>query len=557
MMKNRFFKRVALAAMGLTFVTQSCTDLEPEIYSEITADNFFKTDAEYIAALGQAYTSFQGIGNHSNLWSTNELSSDELVVTTKGADWFDGGVLLQLHSHDFQPQNGFFNNTWGQIYGAVNTCNRLLATFEAIGTPEAEAFIAEIRGVRALWYYWAMDAFGNVPLVTSFEQTDPPSNSSRQEVYAFVESELNDIIPLLPTQTGLATYGRMTKWVALAVRCKLYLNAEVYTGTAQWAKAEADAEEIINNGGYSLEPLYADNFAINNQGSSENIFAFPYDKTFANGFNWPMMTFHYASQGVFQFTAQPWNGYSAVEEFYNSYIDPVKNPGPQGRVWKGLAVADPADAKIPHPTSLGTLDERLSNFIVGPQWNPDGSRALDPGYDRADPALPEKEADPDGEPLTFTPQHNEVYPFGWRQGGARIGKYEIEQGGTDNMSNDFVIFRLGDIILALAEAKWRQSAGDAEALALVNQIRARAGVDPYVSLDADKLLAERGREMFAEMVRRQDLIRFNKYGIAGWPTSGSYAKIVHDNAYSHYRNIFPIPQNQLDLNDNLEQNPGY
>jgi starch-binding outer membrane protein, SusD/RagB family len=555
MMNNRFFKRVALVALGMTFFTQSCTDLEEELYSEVTSENFLKTDEEFIAALGQAYSSFGGLGNHSNLWSTNEISSDELMITTKGADWFDGGVLLQLHSHDFQPQNGFFNNTWTQIYGGINTANRLIKTFEAVGNPAAEAFIAELRAIRALWYYWAMDSFGNVPLVTSFDQVDPPANATRKQVYDFVESELNAVIPVLPTANDISTYGRMTKWAALAIRCKLYLNAEVYTGTAQWAKAEADAAEIVNNGGFSLESVYADNFAIENAGSSENILVYPYDKVFANGFNWPMMTFHYASQGVFNFTDQPWNGYSTVEEFYNSYIDPVKNPGPQGRVWKGLAIADPDDPTIPHPTSLGTLDERLSNFVVGPQFNPDGSRAVDPGYDKADAALPEKEADPDGAPLTFTPQVNEIYPFGWRQGGARIGKYEIEQGGTANMSNDFVIFRLADIILSLAEAKFRQ--GEADALALVNQIRERAGVDPFATLDEDKLLAERGREMFAEMVRRQDLIRFKKFGAAGFPASGQYAKQVHSNEYSFYKNIFPIPKNQLDVNANLQQNPGY
>jgi starch-binding outer membrane protein, SusD/RagB family len=554
-MNGKLFKRIALVAVGMTFFTQSCTDLEEELYDQVTAENFLRTDEEFIAALGQAYSSLAGIGNHSNLWSTNELSSDELVVTTKGADWFDGGVLLQLHSHDFQPQNGFFNNTWTQIYGGVNTTNRLIKTFEAVGTPEAEGFIAELRAIRALWYYWGMDAFGNIPLVTSFDQVDPPSNATRQEVYNFIESELNEIIPLLTTETGLATYGRMTKWAALAIRCKLYLNAEVYTGTAQWAKAEADAAEIVNNGGYSLESLYSDNFAVENDGSSENILVYPYDRVFANGFNWPMMTFHYASQTVFQFTDQPWNGYSTVEEFYNSYIDPNANPGPQGLVWKGLAEADPDDPTLPAPTSTGTKDERLSNFVVGPQFNPDGSRTQDPGFDKADPNLPEKEADPDGAPLTFTPRINEIYPFGWRQGGARIGKYEIEQGGTPNMSNDFVIFRLADIILALAEAKFRQ--GEADALTLVNQIRERAGVDPFDVLTEDNLLAERGREMFAEMVRRQDLIRFKKFGAPGWPTTGTYAKLVHPNDYDYYKNIFPIPQNQLDVNDNLEQNPGY
>lgn len=537
-MKNTFLRRILLVGLGLTFFSQSCTDLEEELYDEITADNFFQTEEEFIAALGQAYSSFGGLGNHSNLWSTNELASDELLIATKGADWFDGGILLQLNSHEFQPQNGFFNNTWTQIYGGINTANRLIYTFEQLGTPEADAFIAELRTIRALWYYWALDAFGNVPLVTDFTATEAPANSSRKDVFNFVLSELNAVIPLLPTTVDVSTYGRMTRWAALAIRCKLNLNAIVYTGEARWAQAEADAQEIIDNGPFSLEAVYSDNFSVNNQNSSENILVYPYDATFAGGFNWPMMTLHYANQGQYSFSDQPWNGYAAVEEFYNSYVDPAQNPGPQGDVWTGLAL---------EPTT-GTVDERLSNFIVGPQFNPDGSRVVDPGVEASDP---------DGAPLTFTPEINEIYPFALRQSGARIGKYEYVRGGTSNMSNDFVIFRLADIILSLAEAKHRQSAGDAEALALVNQIRERAGVDPFTTLTDELLLAERGREMFAEMVRRQDLIRFQAYGNAWFPFSGEYSKIVHDNNYDHFRNIFPIPQVQLDANDRLEQNPGY
>ena len=115
------------------------------------------------------------------------------------------------------------------------------------------------------------------------------------------------------------------------------------------------------------------------------------------------------------------------------------------------------------------------------------------------------------------------------------------------MSNDFVMFRLGDIILSLAEAKWRLNPADAEALSLVNQIRERAGVDPYGALTPDNLLAERGREMFAEMMRRQDLIRFERWDDPWWEKTSSDPK---------YR-LFPIPQQQLDSNDNLEQNEGY
>jgi hypothetical protein len=526
-MKKSVFNKIWLTGLGICFLTLSCTDLEEELYSDVTADSFFKTEEEFIAALGQAYTSFQGLGNHGNMWSTQEISSDELVIATKGGDWYDGGVLLQLHQHEFAIDNSFFNGYWQQCYGGINTANRLIYTFQQLETPEADAFISELRAIRALWYYWLLDGFGNVPIVTDFTDAVPPSNKTRIEVYNFVESEINAVIDDLPTARDASTYGRMTRWVALAIKTKLYLNAQVYTGTAKWAEAIATAEEIIDDGPFSLSGVYSDNFSINNSGSTENIFVFPYDKVFAQGFNWPMMTLHYASQGVYKFTDQPWNGYATVEEFYNSYIDPVKNPGPQGDVWKGKALAP----------SIGTQDSRLSNFIVGPQFNPDGSRAVDPAAEASDPY---------GAPLTFTPEINMIYPNSWRQGGARIGKYQYEQAGTANMSNDFVVFRLADIILSLAEAKFRLGQ-TAEALALVNNIRERAQVDPFVTLTEENLLAERGREMYAEMVRRQDLIRFGKFDDARWE------KEVSD---AHYQ-LFPIPKQQRDANDKLAQNPGY
>ncbi|RZS95490.1 RagB/SusD family nutrient uptake outer membrane protein [Cecembia calidifontis] len=544
-MKNLINIRYFLIGLGMSFlVTSSCVDLEEQVFSAVTADNFFQTDEEFISALGAAYSSLGGLGNHSGLWSINELASDEIVIATKGGDWFDGGVLLQLHQHEFLPDNPFFQNSWNFLFGGINTCNRLIFSFQTLDNPNSEAFIGELRALRALFYYWAMDAFGNIPLVTDFTVLEAPATKTRKEAYDFILAELNEVIPLLPTARDGTTYGRMTKWAALTIRMKLYLNAEVYTGTPQWALAAADAEEIINNGPYSLMPSYKDNFIINNAGSTENIFVYPYDKVFAGGFNWVMMTLHIASQSTYNLTQQPWNGYQTVEEFYNSYIDPVKNPGVQGPVWKGLALTQ----------SQGTIDGRLSNFLVGPQFRADGSRLVDPGVEPFDPTG--RNGDPDGPPLTFMPYLNEIWPQGLRQSGARIGKYEFEVGGTNNMSNDFVIFRLSDVILSLAEARFRLG-NTTQALALVNQIRARAGnLDPFTTLTEENLLAERGREMFVEMTRRQDLIRFKKYGEAWWPYQGmNRPKRVHQPG-SHLE-LFPIPEPQLLANPRLRQNPGY
>jgi hypothetical protein len=552
-MKTTMFKRIFAIGLGLTFFSQSCTNLDEELFSDVTSDNFFKTDEEFIAALGQAYSSFGGMGNHSSLWTLHELASDELVVTTKGGDWYDGGVLIQVHEHVPSPGNDFVNNTWNFLFGGVNTCNRLIFQFEELNAPGSDAFIAELRALRALWYYWLLDTYGNVPIVTDFTATDPPATKPRSEVYAFVVSELNAVKDALPEAVDGTTYGRITKWGAYAILAKVYLNAGVYTGTAKWAEAVTAADVVINSGKYNLETSYKANFAVNNQGSRENIFVVPYDKVFAGGFNWPMMTLHYASQGVFNFTMQPWNGYSTMEEFYNSYIDPVRNPGPQGPAYRGGQTKNFVDGTFaPLPGDVGTQDDRLSNFLVGPQIKPDGNPATDPGF--------EVTKDPDGTVLNFTPYVNEIYPGGLRQAGARIGKYQYEQGGTNNMSNDFVVLRYADILLTKAEALWRQNAADATALSLVNQIRARAGVDPYADLTdwptsptpdntiyQSKILSERGREMFAELVRRQDLIRFGKFGEKWWEKDASAAS----------KQLFPIPISQINANPNLTQNPGY
>ena len=164
--------------------------------------------------------------------------------------------------------------------------------------------------IRDRYYYWLLDLFGNVPLVTSFSSANAnPANASRAEIYAFVEKELTEALPNITGDVTGATYARMTKHAVNSVLAKLYLNAQRYTGTAQWDKAIAAADAVINSGKYSLESNFFDNFRTENASSKENIFAIPYDKVFAGGFNLPQMTLHYESQKTFNLTDQPWNGY--------------------------------------------------------------------------------------------------------------------------------------------------------------------------------------------------------------------------------------------------------
>lgn len=509
--------------VGLFMVTfnQSCTDLDEELFDAVTEDNFFKTQEEFISALGGAYTRLNNYGGNGSIFSMQEVTSDEMVVPTRGNDWNDGGNWRADYLHTYTPETDRVRDTWPFLYGGVNACNRLIFQFQNLEIEGKDAYIAELKALRALWYLWLMDTYGNVPIVDRFDVPDgfAPANNTRAEVFAFVEKELKDNLASLSKNVDQTTYARMNYYAAQAVLANLYLNAEVYTGKAQWAAAATACDEIINSGKYSLESNYFANFNTNNQSSKEFIFAIPYDRVFLQGFNLPAMTLHYESQATYQLTFQPWNGFCSLQEFYNSYED--------GDLRKGK------------PNTLAGPSGVRGNFLVGPQFSSGGTLLKDLATGPT--------ADPDPV-LDFTPEINELQPNAFRQAGARVGKFEFAQGATENLDNDFPVFRYSDILLIKAEALWRQNAGSPEALALVNQIRSRAGVAPFTSLTADNLLAERGREMFAELKRRTDLIRFGKYNDARWSKPKDPSTHV---------NIFPIPRAQLDANKSLKQNPGY
>jgi hypothetical protein len=226
------------------------------------------------------------------------------------------------------------------------------------------------------------------------------------------------------------------------------------------------------------------------------------------------MTLHYGSQATFELQQQPWNGYTTLEEFYNSYED--------------------NDIR------------KENNFLVGPQFDTEGNPIID--------LATEGSLDPDGFELVYTPEINELFPNAIRQGGARLFKFNFKMGQRDNMDNDYPILRYADMLLIKAEALARLAGNwdDADAKILVNEVRARVNVDPFAVMTEDNFLAERGREMFMEVTRRQDLIRFGRWGSEWWE------KPSHDLGYLE---LFPIPLLQIQASattDNpLTQNPGY
>lgn len=489
--------------------TQSCTDLEEEVFDRFTEDNFFQNQDQIVAAFGSAYTSLYGYTGTTNQIAAQEITSDEMVVPTRGNDWNDGGNWRRLHQHQYGPEDDVTNSNWNFLFAGVNTCNRLLFQFDKLQFDGRDAVISELKALRAVFYLWILDIYGNVPIVDKFDVPDgfQPETASRSQVYAFVEAELKSALPNL-TKDVATSYGRVNYYAAQAALAKLYLNAQVYSGTAKWSEALAACDDIINSGKYSFFANYADIFSPTNGGNPEMILAIPYDRVFAQGFNLIQQTLHYASQATYNSTDQPWNGWCTLEEFYNSYED--------------------SDVR------------KSANFLVGPQFSSAGVRLVDPGAEANDP---------DGPPLTFTAAINELGPNTLRQAGARVGKFKFELGSTANQSNDFPIYRYTDILLMKAECHLRLNQNLAAGLNLINQIRNRAGVSAWTEADYTlaNVLAERGREMFFEAHRRSDLIRFGEYNKAWW------AKEVS----APTKNIFPIPKVQLDNNPKLKQNPGY
>ena len=487
---KKYILKFSTLGLFTALALAGCTDLTEPVYDAIPSDQFLKTDAQIKAALGPAYSGLRGIT--WDWFNPSEASSDELIVPTRGGDWYDNGDWLQYSRHTWTPSHGPINGMWGFIFGNISQVNQLIPAVQS-----SKAAVDELRAIRAIYYSMAIDAFGNVPIITDNKGTG--STSQRADVYAFIEKELLESIPSLPT--GKA-YSRVTQDAGNMLLAKLYLNAGVYKGTPEWQKAYDAINKVINSKNYSLASSTLANFTTQNQGSNEAIFNIPFDSFLAGGLNFQMRTLHYANQQTYGLGNAPWNGFCTLADFYNSF--------------------DPKD-------------ERSKMWIVGQQYSASGAKLLDAK----------------NQPLAFIADWEKdqmtdadaVYQIA----GARSQKYEIQRNNPNgDQDNDYVFFRLADAILMRAEAAFRLGK-TADALADVNSIRKRSNVEPLTTLTAEAILAERGREFAWEGWRRNDMIRFGVFS--------NERKFMKNTNKS--RELFPIPQPRIDANPNLKQNPGY
>ena len=487
--------KLLLGCSALMLAGQSCTDLTETTYDVIpTSGTFGSTAAQQAALIGPLYS---GLGDYYGNTSNLNTTTDEQIVPTRGGDWKDGDNWKRLYTHTWDPitDNGQFNGPWTWCYNNITSINQQLGTITDANTK------AELRALRAFFHYEAMDLFGNV-IISDAVGASTPKQNTRAEVFAFVEKELLAVYPNLSVEPRGAYYGRMNKYVADMILAKMYLNAQVYTGTPRWADCITRCTNLISSGKFQISGDYLSNFTTQNQNSQETILATPFDKSKRGGMNVQMKTLHYLNQLTYNLGTAPWNGWATVTEFYNSFDD---------------------------------KDLRKKQWIVGQQYKSDGTPIMD-----------------DALPMVFRPEIEQfAYDGGafGRLAGVRSQKYQIQANNTfTSQDNDFVIYRLGDVYLMRAEANMRLGNMSA-AITDANVIRARAGMPAYTTatLTMDEMLAERGREMAWEQHRRQDLIRFGQYTKA-WRLKP---------ASQDFRQLFPIPKDQLSLNPNLKQNPGY
>ena len=502
---------ITIAALAL-LTLGSCTKLDVAVESKLTTDNFPKSQEAFVAATGTIYQKFTrsyGV----DIWRMNEFTTEEAIITARNGGYYDQGRYISMHKHSWTTADPSVEGAWQWGYAGISDCNRVLSLLDAAEDSELKTlFIKEVRTMRALFYFYMMDMYGNVP-ITSFGTTESPTQSTREVVFNFIEKELLEVSAGLsaPPTVTQAYYGRPTVWMAYALLQKMYLNAEQYTGKARLAESVTYGDKIIKESKLTLVSDYKQLFAVNNGPNSETIFPAIYDANYSPGNAFTRFSLHSTLRAKYNLPFSPSNAMCTIAEFYNTF----NLPG----------------------------DVRNTTWLAGIQYAADG---VTPIMNGTAPLNFTKEIIIKDEPtMDVGPEVNGISM------GVRSIKYYPDpntNSSTRFQNNDMPVFRLADVYLMKAEALLRQGANTGEALTLVNQVRTRAKAPALSTLTLDLLLEERGRELAWEGWRRNDLIRFGKYENAWGFKKGNEGA---------HRRIFPIPATELVLNSNLIQNPGY
>jgi hypothetical protein len=558
-MKKILYSLSAVIVTGM--LLQACHKIDVPVKSELTPENFPQTEAQYNAVMGPVYTLFRD-GYTTGHFFTNSQTTDESALLIYGSDWIDGNRYLDLHRHTWTKDHGNIGGEWSYLSNLIGTTNQTMYIVNQ--SPEGSTkntSMAELRTMRALFYFYMMDQFGNVPLDTVYPSNVLNTNSPRAQVFSFIENELRAAIPYLKTASGGATYGKPTRYMAFALLAKMYINAQVYTGTAKWNECIAACDSIISAGGgtqYALEPrsTYLQMFyPTNGPAMKEFIFAIPYDPATSNG---------YQFYGRYDLNRNLGIKYRYSGSTPGTNVDPIIN----GTTGNGLINNRPSGPRCTTDQFYAYFNDvndiRNKQWLAGLQYwdngNPIMVRTTNLGYDQFYTG---------GSPSATYTYHLNISPLGstsrlgggtydvgrdelaWNTGYRNIKFFPDANSITRNQNNDVPIFRYSDIILMKAEAIFRGGTATMghTALSLINSLRAVRTTSPaWSSLALEDIYGERNRELSWECWHRNDMIRFGHF-------EDSYGLGKTNN--ETYRRIFPIPTSAIATNNKLVQNPGY
>jgi hypothetical protein len=559
-MKNSLFS----AALATMILAVGCTDLNEKILDETSATGLSQNEIVE-GNIAAAYAIFPNLFNHVNYFNLQEISTDEAILPFRGGtDWGDNGIFVGMHTHNFITTDPRIRDTWNQIMLGISRC---VSAIDAIpGTTESntEVFVAEMRALKAYYSMLSLDLFGLV-----FVKEDPNETSviiRGEEAFRYIESEFLYAESLVPSTISR---GRLSKEAIQGLLARLYLNAAVYKdryatpfnfSQEDMNKVIEYCDKVLNSGKYTLSADYFDMFDDENHTNPELIFVYD-QRAELNGHN----RFAYFSLSGDQYplpefpNANGTDGPGITSDFYQTWIEAYGDVDP--------ADADPRffekNFTIPADSCVSASEFKMDRGILrGQQYgllrDPSGFRRCEDGVGYRIGALSSRSRNRPDLPVNFTEMIDYTTEGSFYSTGYRVLKYEFgkkSSSGRNLGDADISLLRLADIYLMRAEARLRGANDRAGAIQDVNTVRAartsRFTAPPLNEIDLDILYRERGFELYWEMLRRTDMVRFGKF-------EDSWTEKTDNNPQ---KRIFPIPQTALDGASNipgyLEQNPGY
>lgn len=552
-----------LKVLPLLFVSVvGCTKLDQSLTGSLTND-------QVTGALGSGGVGLLLNGAYSDLGGTftaqdllfclQENTTDEALVPTRGGDWDDNGVWRVLHDHTWNADHAYVLN----VFNSLNKIN--FDATNVLGFNPSKQQAAEARFLRALSLYYLMDLYGQYPVRNPGDNLlNAPEVKSGAAGAQFIIDELTASLNDLP---NTVSPGKATQDACKTLLMKCYLNRGAWTNRAAPTFADADMQQVItlgtsimNSGHYKYTAEYFGNFGVRNDTSTENILTYINNSGVSANNSGPQSewcrTLHYNQETSTNPNAG-WNGFSTISDFYNSFgaVTPMVGvtqfaAGNISGRYADTAVDSRIGGRFSADSTVTKASGQRPGFMIGQQYNEKGV------------ALKDRK----GNPLAFDPKiANDQKETGanLEVTGIRVEKYppDFSNGSKyyqSNAGNDIVIFRYSDVVLMVAEAKLRATTNTdpTGARTLVNTLRAARNAAPMATLplvntsnveDPGTLLAERGRELYWESVRRTDLIRFGVF-LKPWQY-----KPTDDPKYL----LMPVPSQALGSNPNLKQNPGY